>query len=106
MNWHNGSESRDLASSFHLTTLGYDFEIVEPPFVYGQHGTNLEKVINLLSASTTSISYFSTEISHESSLCILFHRAVAHSCDDMALEEEVDNGDTDNADHVRGSLGP
>ena len=31
----------------------------------------------------------------------LFHCAVAHSCDDMALEEEIDNGDTDNADNVR-----
>ena len=35
-------------------------------------------------------------------LIFLFHCAVAHSCDDMALEEEINNGDTDNADHVRG----
>ena len=49
-----------------------------------------------------ALGYYRNFQQAESSLCILlFHCAVAHSCDDMALEEEIDNGDTDNADNVR-----
>ena len=47
-----------------------------------------------------ALGYYRNFQQAESSLCILFHCAVAHSCDDMALEEEIDNSDTDNADHV------